>query len=240
MFTIVDQTAEFLLINKHAGVPFHKGNQDTGLTAQIRSLTGLTVLYPVHRLDNMTSGLLLFAKNRDSAREITRQFREKEIEKYYIALAPGQPQKKQGTVIGDIVKGRNCSWILSRTFQNPSITQFFSAGLGNGLRLYLIKPHTGKTHQIRVIMKSQSVPILGDSLYFKDKDYGIIAERGYLHAFCLRFTLYNQFYSYVCRPDEGVHFLSDSFNSALLKFAEPWNKTWPALKKTSKITDRSI
>jgi hypothetical protein len=67
--------------------------------------------------------------------------------------------------------------------------------------LFLLRPRSGKTHQLRVAMKSQSAPILGDALYG-----GSPADRAYLHAYALRFTLDDEAFCFVCPPDQGTHF----------------------------------
>jgi tRNA pseudouridine32 synthase/23S rRNA pseudouridine746 synthase len=223
MYTLHAINDSFLVINKFPDVNFHKGTAPVGLVQKIRADLSLDELYPVHRLDTMTSGILLFARNHHTAQELTSLFRNRSIEKYYIALAPGAPKKKQGMVKGDLKKGRNGQWILSQSLENPSLTRFVSRGLGNGLRLYLLKPFTGRTHQLRVVMKSLSVPILGDPIYGNTKKHSINFDRGYLHAFAIRFNLGGNDYSYVIKPDKGIHFLSDECSTIIQTINEPWN-----------------
>jgi tRNA pseudouridine32 synthase/23S rRNA pseudouridine746 synthase len=223
MYTLHSINESFLVINKFPDVNFHKGLAPVGLVQTIRADLSLNELYPVHRLDTMTSGLLLFARNHRTAQELTSLFRNRSIDKYYIALAPGTPKKKLGMVKGDLKKGRNGQWILSQSLDNPSLTRFISKGLGNGLRLYLLKPFTGRTHQLRVVMKSISVPILGDPIYGNAKKHTIDFDRGYLHSFAIRFNLSGNDYSFVVKPDKGKHFLSDECSSMLQTITEPWN-----------------
>lgn len=223
MYSLHAINDSFLVINKFPDVNFHKGPDPIGLVQTIRENLSLDELYPVHRLDTMTSGILLFARNRRAAQELTSLFRDREIEKYYIALAPGIPKKKQGMIKGDLKKGRNGQWILSQSLENPSLTRFISRGLGNGLRLYLLKPFTGRTHQLRVVMRSISVPILGDPVYGNTKKHVLAFDRGYLHAFAIRFTLGDNKYSYVIKPDKGMHFLSDECRAMIETIIEPWN-----------------
>jgi tRNA pseudouridine32 synthase / 23S rRNA pseudouridine746 synthase len=223
MYTLHTINESFIVINKFPDVHFHKGLAPIGLVQKIRADLSLDELYPVHRLDTMTSGILLFARNHHTAQELTSLFRNRSIDKYYIALAPGTPQKKQGMVKGDLKKGRDGQWILSKSQGNPSLTRFISRGLGNGLRLYLLKPYTGRTHQLRVVMKSISVPILGDPIYGNTKKHSIDFDRGYLHSFAIRFNLGGTDYSYVIRPDTGMHFQSDECGTMIQTIIEPWN-----------------
>lgn len=231
MYKTLQVTDDFLIISKNPGIDFHKGSAPVGLVEKIRQDLNLSELFPVHRLDTMTSGIILFAKKKAAAQEIAQLFRERKIEKFYLALAPGTPKKKQGTIKGDMIRGRNGVWILSRSMIRPAVTQFFSAGLGNGLRLYILKPYTGRTHQLRVVMKSLSVPILGDPGYFTvSKNPAFLLDRGYLHAFTIRFTFRGQFYSFCDFPNSGIHFQSEQFLSVAKRFSEPWKLQWPKVK----------
>ena len=164
-FHLIDQCDDFVVIHKYPGIGFHREDETEGLFDRVRSALALPSLYPVHRLDKVTSGLLLLAKTRNAAGELGRQFAAHGIDKYYLALARGKPRKKQGTIKGDMEKARRGAWKLTRSLQNPAITHFRSFGSDSGIRTFLLKPASGKTHQIRVAMKSLGTPILGDRLY---------------------------------------------------------------------------
>lgn len=229
MYKLIQNHPDFLLISKNPGVDFHKGENALGLVQKIREDHGITELYPLHRLDCMTSGLLLFAKNHDCAQQLALQFRNHSIDKFYIALGGNHPHKKQGTVIGDMKKIRNGKWQICHTKENPAITQFFSSGLGNGLRLFLLRILTGKTHQIRVALRAVSAPIFGDHLYNNKSDVNMIPDRGYLHAYAIGFKLNGSYFSFIDKPDSGTYFCSESFQNALIKYADPWKLHWPKI-----------
>ena len=154
MYHIIENHADFIIVSKFHGVDFHCNGESIGLFQKIRENMELQQLYPIHRLDSMTSGLIVLAKNKETAQELAASFREHRVEKFYIALGGTHPRKKQGSIIGDMKKVRDGKWILCHSKNNPAITQFISSGLGNGLRLYLLRLLTGKTHQIRVALKS--------------------------------------------------------------------------------------
>lgn len=198
---------DWLVANKPAGMSMHREQHCPDVPSfpeQLAAQTGHPQLYPVHRLDKETSGLILLAITPDMADSLSRLFREREISKCYIALAEGKPKKKQGWIRGDMQKGRNGSWMLCRSQENPAITRFASSahqqseGIRTGLRLYQLFPHTGKTHQLRVAMKSLGTPILGDSRY-----KGTEADRCYLHASRLTFTLNGHQHEFSCPPEQG-------------------------------------
>jgi tRNA pseudouridine32 synthase/23S rRNA pseudouridine746 synthase len=228
MYTIIEDHKDFLLISKDADVGFHKEGELTGLVDMVRSDTGLKELYPLHRLDKIASGLLLFAKNRDSARKLAAQFRKKIIRKYYLAVSDRKPKKKQGLVQGDMEKARRGSWRLVRTRANPAITQFFSTSMGNNVRLFILRPYTGKTHQVRVAMKSIGSPLLGDPLYHKKEVPA--PDRAYLHSYAISFTLYGRIYRFAHKPDAGRYFLNEAFLEAVKRYENPWELPWPKVQ----------
>ena len=223
---IISDTDDYLLIDKPAGVSVHRDQQSTSLLTRLQQETGYTYLAPVHRLDQATSGLWLLAKHPASAAELSAQFAERQTEKFYLALADGKPSKKQGKVEGALIKSRNGSYRLAREGQPWSVTQFFSYGLGDGRRLFLLKPHTGRTHQLRVVMRSLGVPILGDQRYGPaDAD----TDRCYLHAYSLGFSLRGELIRYTLPPADGSEFLSEPCQNALAKLSEPWALEWPQI-----------
>lgn len=228
--TIIDHQEDFVVIDKPQNVSFHdEESLGSGLfsqiKAQLKTQLSLTELYPVHRLDKMTSGLIIVAKNSATARAFQQLFEQHQVEKYYLAIAEGKPKKKQGVIKGDMEKSRRGMWKLLRTMDKPAISQFLSYTVAPKQRLYLIKPHSGKTHQIRVALNSLGVPILGDPLY----NSGIKSDRGYLHAFALSFTLNNQQYQYCLTPNVGTVFNNPSTLTVIKQLTPPWQQPWPAL-----------
>ena len=221
-FTVVAEHEHFIVIDKACNTNFHdEGDVGSGLFNEVKNQLNLAELYPVHRLDKMTSGLLIFAKNQTSAVAFQQLFSEHQIEKFYLAISAQKPKKKQGLIKGDMAKSRRSMWKLLRTTNNPAITQFFSYSLSGGKRLYLLKPHTGKTHQIRVALSSIGAPILGDELYSNTS-----ADRGYLHAYALSFTLHEQSYQFILPPKQGQYFQEID---QISEIATPWQLAWPKL-----------
>jgi tRNA pseudouridine32 synthase / 23S rRNA pseudouridine746 synthase len=231
MFDILHIDRNFIVINKHPNVSVHKDDGDTMLLQQVAQQTGDTQLYLIHRLDKMTSGLLLLARSHVAASELSKAFAERVVEKFYLALSSKKPRKKQGTVCGDMQRSRRSSWMLLPTKDNPAITQFFSAAAEPGQRLFICKPHTGKTHQIRVALKSLGAPIVGDPIY----NVGDQADRGYLHAMVLRFPYQGEWYTFRCDP-RGYVQLGERWHSAIVsaqidQWLEPEQLNWPKIEK---------
>jgi tRNA pseudouridine32 synthase/23S rRNA pseudouridine746 synthase len=208
--TIVHNHTDWLIVNKPTGISMQLEQGDVSAhSLQQRALTeiqkkdpSISRLWPVHRLDKATSGLVIFAKSAATAATFGQLFSQHQVEKHYLAIALGKPKKKQGWVKGDMEKGRNGSWLLTREQKNPAATYFTSIALETdqaiAKRLYLIQPKTGKTHQIRVALKSLGCAILGDQRY-----KGAAADRCYLHAFALSFSWQNQIMKFQCEPEQG-------------------------------------
>jgi tRNA pseudouridine32 synthase/23S rRNA pseudouridine746 synthase len=226
VYEIIDQTDSFIVINKSQGVSVHKDQNETGLTMQLQKDLNLSQIYLVHRLDKVTSGLMVFAKNPEAASQLSEQFRERSVSKYYLAVSDKKPKRKQGAIIGDMAKGRRGGWKLLSTKTSPAMTQFFSVSLRPGLRLFIVKPTTGKTHQIRVALKSEGVPICGDQLYA-----GSESDRVYLHAYSLIFNFEGQHYDYCCFPHDGALF-DDAARQVITDFCcKPDQMNWPSIRK---------
>ncbi|MCU7555109.1 TIGR01621 family pseudouridine synthase [Alteromonas sp. ASW11-19] len=217
---ILREHPDFLIVHKPPGVEMHDATH--GIVSQVSALTGYTGLHLCHRLDTVTSGVMCLARHPDAAASIGEQFATRQVQKYYLALSAQKPKKKQGTVKGDMRNRRGGQHILLKTVENPAITQFFSSSVAPGLRGFLIKPHTGKTHQIRVALKSLGAAVLGDSLYG-----GGSADRTYLHAWALAFCHNDEQIQCVSAPQQGQHFLSPEFTTWLADQPPPDNLPWP-------------
>lgn len=222
---IIDEQSNFIIVNKPPGIGFHDDDNHQGFFNQVKSALSLGELYPVHRLDKMTSGLIIFAKNKVTANRFQQLFESRRIEKYYLAISDKKPNKKQGLIKGDMEKSRRGSWKLLRSQSNPAISQFFSSGLTQGKRLFIVKPYTGKTHQIRVALNSLGSPIIGDPNYYPSSK----SDRGYLHAFTLRFEMNEQIYQYVNAPKIGKEYIDEVTSKAIKQILTPWTLPWPKL-----------
>ena len=201
---IVSEDRHFWVLNKPNGEVINDDHLHSGIISKFQDEIGARA-YPVHRLDKATSGLLLVAKTKEANQALSRAFQEKKVSKHYLAICKckqgARPKKKQGWIKGDMAKVRNGSWKLLQSKLNPAVTYFQSTSLGDHQRLCLVKPISGKTHQIRVAMRSLSMPILGDTRYGGEE-----SDRMYLHAMKLEFELFGETYSYELWPDSGAVF----------------------------------
>ena len=195
---VIAQGHGWLALNKPAGASFHSEDGSQGFFAEAENDLKQK-LWPVHRLDKVTSGVLLVATDAETAAHLSNQFATRTTRKQYLAVSDQRPKKKQGWIKGDMTSARNGSYRLLRTSDNPAITHFISHfDEDSALRLFLLKPHTGKTHQLRVAMKSLGSPILGDRRYG-----GTDADRAYLHAWTLKFEDASGPQLIACQPSAG-------------------------------------
>lgn len=219
MFTLVFQNEDFVVIDKHPGISVHKDDNEQALVAEVAKATGDQQLYLIHRLDKMTSGLLLLGRHQRAASILSALFARRQVQKFYLALSAKKPNKKQGSIIGDMSKSRRSMWKLEKTRNNPASTQFFSISAGKGQRLFICKPFTGKTHQIRVALKSIGSGILGDAIYGGEE-----ADRGYLHAFSLQFCYQETPFTFILPPERG-----EEWPKLPKDWGFPWLLNWPLL-----------
>ena len=222
-FSLLFENDDFIVINKHCAINFHSEDGEFGVVVAAEKALQCK-LYSVHRLDKMTSGLLLLAKSPQIAAQLTTLFTTHQIQKYYLAISDKKPKKKQGLIKGGMEKSRRGMWKLTKQKDNLAITQFFSYSLGNCKRLFVVKPHTGKTHQIRVALKSIGSAICGDPLY---AEKSTLYDRAYLHAYQIDFSLNNHDFSFRALPESGELFNSDTCLKIVQEMGEFADLAWP-------------
>lgn len=178
-----------LVINKPEGMLSVPGKGDADSVYQ-----RLSILYPeatgpiiVHRLDMATSGLLLAAKTKEAHQNLQAQFKNRTIQKRYIALLEGEVPQDEGEIRLPLCPDPldRPRQIVSEEFGKPALTHYRVLERTSGKTLIAFYPQTGRTHQLRVHAahpQGLHCPILDDKLY------GRKAERLYLHAEYLAFT----------------------------------------------------
>lgn len=178
-FGIIFQDKDIVVIDKPPGLVVHpaaghgSGTLVNGLLAACPDIEGIGgEVRPgiVHRLDKDTSGVMIAAKNDRAHRALVEAFKERTIEKSYLALCTGAPRKRKGEVdlpIGRHPVRRKEMSTRSRSGR-PAVTRYevikyWSVGVCL-VRLHIL---TGRTHQIRVHMSAIGLPVLGDGVYGK-------------------------------------------------------------------------
>ena len=189
---ILYEDDDVIVVNKPSGLLTHAkgGLSDEPTVAEIiRPKTSFATDTDrpgiVHRLDRDTSGLLIIAKNSESAAHLQRQFAERTAKKTYIAITDGKPKLNAAKI--DLPIGRNPS--APSTFRidpngKPAQTTYHVLAKNDTQSLVELKPTTGRTHQLRVHLAHLNAPILGDRVYGKSSDCRMM-----LHAQKLEITL---------------------------------------------------
>ncbi len=197
---ILYEDEQSIIINKPAGMVVHPAaGHDSGtlvhaVLAHCDDLKGFGgEIRPgvVHRLDRDTSGIIVMAKNEKAHIFLQEQFKERTINKRYLALVDGAPPTPTGRVeapIGRDPVRRQQMAILTPEKGREAVTEYRT--LKSYAKHTLIEAHplTGRTHQIRVHMAFLKCPIVGDVLYGRRKQ-SIELNRHFLHAYRLTILL---------------------------------------------------
>ncbi|MDY5785020.1 pseudouridine synthase [Corynebacterium sp.] len=142
-------------------------------TVRLRRSTGNEELTPAHRLDRLTSGLLLLTKRQELRGAYQELFARREVRKLYEAIAPDIGIKAPTVWRHHILKehGEIASRIVERAEPNAEtllrdVQRLETLDSTDGpIARYLLEPHTGRTHQLRVQMMAAGAPIIGDNIY---------------------------------------------------------------------------
>lgn len=179
---ILCRHGDLVAVDKPSGWIVHPGwaRGERTVMQWLRDRIGQYV-YPIHRLDRGTSGVLLFATSSDAAAEVGRRFADGVVEKTYVALVRG-PVSGSGTVDHPIPKGERGGERV------PAVTHWRALATVGRYSLLELRPITGRLHQIRRHLKHQSWPIIGDVRYGKGEHNRLFREQYELHRLALHCT----------------------------------------------------
>lgn len=176
-----------MVVHPAAGHP--DGTLVNALLANLDSLGGIGgELRPgiVHRLDKETSGLMLVAKNDETQEALSRMLKDREIEKHYRALAEGKFKEPEGEIDAPIDRSKKDRKKMAVDPDGrPALTRWKVLAEGHGCTLLDVHILTGRTHQIRVHLKSIGHPVCGDEVYGSGR--GVKVPCLMLHAYSLEF-----------------------------------------------------
>jgi 23S rRNA pseudouridine1911/1915/1917 synthase len=200
---IIHEDEHLLIVNKPAGMvvhPTHGHYMNTIANAVVYywQQTGQNVRFrPVHRLDQETSGVLAIAKNPYVHQWISEQMIAQQTKKEYIALVHGRVLADKGTIDAPIDRNPESPHLrIVLDTGYPSVTHYEVVQRYVGITQVRLWLDTGRTHQIRVHMKSIGHPLIGDKLYLTDEsgetlqisDASLTMDRHALHAEKLGFV----------------------------------------------------
>ncbi len=201
---IIEDNSDFIVINKKSGIAVQGGTKVKENLINILSNSAFfkeTQPYIVHRIDKDTSGVMIIAKNRSTAQQLTSLFRLRKIHKIYLALSFGSVEKKKDTIDNNLIRYDGNKKIFER-----AITSYHNIDSNKNYTLFKLKPTTGRKHQIRKHLVDIGCPIVGDTKYFIQKPVGKIQLM--LHAYEIKFILNNKKFTFKANiPDYFRNFL---------------------------------
>ena len=206
--SLIDDNDEFIVINKKAGVSVQGGTKSKNNLIDIFSNSNLfkdTKPYSVHRLDKETSGVMIIAKNYNSAKLLTSLFRLRKVHKTYLAICHGVFKNKKGEIRGNLVK-----YEKEKKISELAITNYNVISSNNFFSFVELKPITGRKHQLRKQLSFMGNPIVGDVKYNIIKSKNKDQKKLMLHSYKIKFLINNKKFNFKAK-------LPDYFNDYLNK-----------------------
>lgn len=201
--SIIYENEDIMIVNKPAGMVVHPSpghdhgtlvHAILGYHPKLQGIGGEERPGIVHRLDKDTSGLLVVAKSDQAHRWLQDQFRNRSVQKWYLALVDGKPPTQNGRVeapIGRNITHRKLMAVVPDDKGRVAISEYRTLESFPAHTLLEVHPLTGRTHQIRVHMAFLGCSIAGDRVYGK-KRATLGLARHFLHAHRLVITLPNE------------------------------------------------
>lgn len=191
-----------IALNKPAGLPTQGGTgQSRHVDGLLDALQGSSEHRPrlVHRLDKDTSGALLLGKSPKAAGALAKAFQSRETDKRYWALVAGTPRERDGriSVKMDKVAAKGHERMVVSADGKLSVTDYSVVESAGQMASWLaMKPHTGRTHQLRLHCAEMGHPIVGDGKYGGQAAFltGSISRKLHLHSRFISFP----------HPDGGI------------------------------------
>lgn len=159
-----------IIIDKPQGITVVSDKSNEGIDKQVEKHCNLPYVKPCHRLDRNTSGLVIFAKNKESEQAMLSMIKERKLQKFYLATVYGVPKLKSATLTAYLFKDAKKSNVIisnepKKGYQKIITKYNLVKRNDDGTSTLEVELITGKTHQIRAHLAHIGLPIIGDGKY---------------------------------------------------------------------------
>ena len=171
---IIFESTALIIINKESGIiteenPFEPLTAESQVRRYLNKGHKPPFVGVAHRLDRVTSGLLIFAKKKSTLKQLNQWFADRKIQKTYLAITSTPPSPWQGTLEHHLLTDKNAKKSLvydhPKGGTKPAHLHYRTLEVNEHVALLEIKPSTGRFHQIRAQLSHIGCPILGDEKY---------------------------------------------------------------------------
>lgn len=213
---IIYEDENILVVNKPAGIPVTETSNSTIFLTSIlkKQLLDLNFLEPCHRIDLNTKGLVIFAKNQTALNILLDKFKNKEIEKHYLAKVYGIPQKNSSLLKAYLFKDSKKSLVyISDTPKKDYLEilteyKILERNFQKNYSILDVTLHTGRTHQIRAHLSHIGYPIIGDGKYGSNeinKKFSKKTQELYSYKLIFKFTSESNILNYLKGKEISLH-----------------------------------
>ncbi len=228
---IIYEDSELLIINKPAGVKVHaSGSKEEpdltdwilqnhpelkGVGEPIETQNERKIFRSgiVHRIDKETSGVLIISKTENTLEYLKTEFKERNVQKTYNCFVYGEPSPARGKIDAPIARSpkdfrKKSTFLSAKGKKRDAVTEYKILKTNKKFSFLEVLPKTGRTHQIRVHLKSIGCPIICDPLYFLKSEKKILKKEGKCPLGFNRLALHARDISF--RAPGGKKFMIDS------------------------------
>lgn len=177
---LIYENKDYLVVNKTAGLiseknPFEACTVEDQVYQHLLKTQRKPYVGVIHRLDRVTSGVMIFAKNKNTLVKFNTLFSSRRIQKTYLAIVSEKPLKTKETLTNFLVKNnleKRADIVTTKTKEAVDCSLFYKVlDTNNKGNLLEVKPTTGRFHQIRAQLSHINLPIIGDEKYGSSKSY---------------------------------------------------------------------